>query len=198
MKFVSILENLKKQHENDVKIQKNGTMLLHPGKMPRSHHTLFAPLEEELIEEYLVEPYAYEFPKEYIEFLKYSNGAKLCTVELQSGKNSFAHSMLVLYGLPKTPPFKRPMDMEEPFDLRDEDLARHPNIPQTWLKCGSFVKEDNFYVTFNIFIDTTTGKIYACEKDEEEILEQWESLDECLCTLFALFQDRKQVYILKR
>lgn len=196
MEFIKILENLKKQYANDMIIRKNGTILLHPGKMPRSHHMLFAPLEEELIEEYLVKPYVHEFPEEYIKLLKYSNGANLCTIEIQIGKNKLAHSMLVIYGLPKTSPYERADDMEEPFDLRVEDLARHPNISNQWLKCGSFIKEENLYADIDIFIDTQSGRIYACEKNKEEILEQWGSLDECLCSLLALLQDRKQVYVL--
>ncbi len=192
MKFICLLEDLKKQYENDIGIRRNGTMLLGPGKIPRSRHMLFVPLLDEHIG-YLVDAYQNDFPEEYIEFLKYSNGANLFCVKLTKTV-TFAYSMFSIYGLPMQPPFSRPDDEEEPFDLRIEDFARHENIPGTWLKCGAYIKDEIFGRMINIFIDTETKHVYACEKNKSEILDDWDSLDECFCSVFESLADCKEEY----
>lgn len=80
MRFFEMLDNLKNDYKNDYSVRKNGTILLCPGKIPRSRHMLFKPLCDKHIEEYLIEQYKNNIPKEYMDFLKYSNGANLYTI----------------------------------------------------------------------------------------------------------------------
>ena len=155
---------------------------------------LFKPLSDEHIEEYLIKQYNNKFPKDYIEFLKYSNGANLNTVKMKTDKFSFASSLFIIFGLPRTPPFNRPFDMEEPFDMRIEDLARHKELPKTWLKCGTYIRNYNFNIQNDIFIDTKTNKVYACIKNKKDIVDSWDNLDECFCSILDSFANSKLEY----
>lgn len=192
MKFFELLETLKTEYKDNCVVRKNGTLVLGPGKMPRALHMLFAPLSEDDIDEFLVQPCCYEFPKEYIEFLKYSNGAVLHTAEykLKNGL-SFAHSMFTIYGLPKTPPYERPENMEEPFDLRVEDNRRHPKTSQHWIKCGAYIRESEITTVIYIFIDTKTKEVYGCTEKKATPIEHWSNLDECFCDIFSRFSTDK-------
>ena len=164
MEIFKLIEELKMNYKNDCRIRKNGTILLGSDqKLPLySRHILFEPLTDELINEFLVNEYNYTFPKQYTTFLKYSNGMSLFTAKRKVGKYKVSLSVFTIYGLPRTQPFGRPQDMEEPFDVRVEDLGRHEEIPPQWLKCGSYKKEDDeFDITYDIFIDTVSEHIYS-------------------------------------
>lgn len=165
-------------------VRKNGTLLLSPGKIPKSKHMLFNSLEDEYIEEFLVSEYSNEFPKEYINFLKYSNGANLFNVKIKNQKFEYAYAMFIIFGLPLTSPFERSLDMEEPFDVRVEDLARHEKISDKWLKCGTYIKDCDFRFNNDIFIDTETHRVFSCRKNDFEIVDSWNSLDECFCNIY--------------
>ncbi|MBR3919184.1 MAG: hypothetical protein IKJ59_10675 [Clostridia bacterium] len=185
MEFINLLENMKKDYSNDILIRENKTLLLGLGKTPKCRHMLFAPLMKEHIAEFLVSDYKRTFPTEYIDFLMYSNGANLCAELIEINGFKLAHSMFVLYGLPLTQPLGRPHDMEEPFDIRIEDLSRHKNIPETWLKCGTYVIE-NSYEDIDIFIDTETKIVNSCAKNTDKIISTWNDIDSCFCYLFNL------------
>ncbi len=195
MRFFELLDNLKQQYADNYVVRENGTLLLGPGKIPRSKHMLFKPLKDEYIKEFLVSQYANEFPTEYVKFLKYSNGAVLYTIRLKKPKFEYAFPLFVILGLPLTSPFDRPKDMEEPYDVRIEDLDRHKDLPQAWLKCGKYVKEYKTNTRYDIFIDTTNGKVYSCKEKESVVEDSWENLDECFCTIFETFFDCKEEYI---
>ena len=64
------------------------------------------------------------------------------------------------------------------------DINCHDDIPETWLKCGSYTKDFNFSVTNDIFIDTVTGQVFACQRDHKDIVDTWKSFDECLCSIY--------------
>lgn len=194
MLFFDYIETLKEFYKNDVIIRKNGTMLLGIDKIPKCRHMLFNPLTDELITSFLTSEYKGKFPKEYIDFLQYSNGANLYTVKLKTEKFEFAHSMFVIFGLPRTKPFDRPSDMEEPFDLRVEDLGRNNKIPKTWLKCGTYVKNYDFKIQNDIFIDTETNNVYSCIKNQNKIMDTWDNLDSCFCSIFNSIIDSKSEY----
>lgn len=198
MEFFKILDNLKEQYKNDMVVRKNDTILLHPDKVPRCKHMLFNPLTDEIIKEYLVDVCVQKFPDEYIRFLKYSNGANLATSKVwhtvKSKKIATAHSSFIIFGLPRTPPFSRKPDMEEPFDLRIEDLRRHDDVPEHWIKCGTYSKEPNFAIPYDIFIDTHTEKVYSCITEKSEIVDSWETLDECFCSIYNALLDSKEEY----
>ena len=198
MKFIKILEELKRSYINNICVRNNGTLLLGPGTSPRSEHMLYAPLTDKILDEYLVFQYKFAFPKEYIEFLKYSNGADLCIVKMwhniKGKKIPTASVLFTIFGIPMKSPFARPQDEEEPFDVRIEDLARNDKIPEHWLKCGCYNRDYDFNNLYDIFIDTNTGKVYSCIKNKSDVLDSWESLDDCLCDIYASFSNRKSEY----
>lgn len=194
MKFIKYIQNLKDEYRKNFIVRGNGTLLLGPDKIPNCRHMLFQPLMDNYIQSYLVSEYKNSFPKEFIEVLKCSNGANLYSVKLNSEGVSFAHSMFVIFGLPLTSPFGRPFDREEPFDIRVEDLARHDEISDKWLKCGTYIKEYNFNIQNDIFIDTETNQVYACEKNRNTVVDSWTSLDNCFCSIFEMLSDSMYEY----
>ena len=198
MRFIEILEELKEINKNNTCIRNNGTLLLCPNTIPKSSHMLYAPLSDKVLDEYLISQYKFTFPQEYIEFLKYSNGADLCIVKMwRNIKNKripTASVLFSIFGLPQKPPFARPQDEEEPFDLRIEDLARSTKIPKHWLKCGCYKRNYDFHNLYDIFIDTNTSKVYSCIKNDDNIIDSWGSLDECFCDIYASFLNRNEEY----
>lgn len=185
MKFADKLRTLKTLNTEKSVQRKNGTVLIEPSDIPKCRHMLFQGLDRLDIEEFLVANYNNMFPQEYIELLQAFNGANLCTVKVcvKAANVCFAESLLTVYGLPRTQPFNRLAECEEPFDVRVEDLARNEEIPNSWLKCAAYDKIPGF-IRVDIFIDTSDGKVYACPKNESEILREWNDLDTCLCELF--------------
>lgn len=198
MKFFKILDELKKQYENDKLTRANGTILLHPDRVPRARHMLYKPLDDKLINDYLVSQYIHVFPKEYIEFLKYTNGAELCTTRvwhtIKKKRIPVAGALFIIYGLPRTQPFGRPQDMEEPADMRIENLRRHDDSPKTWLACGSYIRNYDLKINYDIFIDTETGNVYSCVRNTATIVDSWDSLDDCFCSIYHSFDDMKDEY----
>lgn len=196
MNFISLIEKLEEEFGDDKLVRKNGTILYGPGTIPKCRHMVFRGLEEEYIKEFVLDEYKLKFPPEYLELLRHLNGANLLNIKIsfeakkrfkaKKEKIEFAHSLLCLYGIPHTPPMGRPIDMEEPFDMRVEDYARHPEIPEQWLKCGRYANGGDAGNDTDIFIDTETEKVYSVNKNEKEIVSEWDSLDECLCSLWDL------------
>ena len=185
MRFFVILEKLKEEYADNCIVRKNGTILLGPGKIPKCRHMLFAPLSDAKIKKFLIAEYANHFPEPYIQFLKYTNGANLCMVKMNTSRHSFASSGLTIYGLPMTQPYSRPQDREEPYDVRVEDLGRHESVPNTWLKVGSYYDRSvKPHIMNEIFIDTETDQIHACPKLKADIVANWDSFDDCLCELY--------------
>lgn len=198
MKFFKILDTLKEQYKDDMKIRNNGTILLMPRAVPRARHMLYKPLDDKLIEEFLVSQYIHKFPQTYIEFLKYTNGADLCTTKMwhtiKKKRIPTASGLFTVYGLPRTPPYSRDPEMEEPFDMRIEDLSRHDDIPTEWLKCGSYTRNYDFHSKTDIFIDPKDEKVYGCIRNQNDIVDSWNNLDECFCSVFHSFDDMKDEY----
>lgn len=194
MHFNDLLRELKVAFASDCLVRTNGTLLLSPGKIPKCRHMLFRPMRDNDILSFLVSEYRGVFPKEYIEFLQCSNGANLYYVKLTTSAHSIAYPMLTLFGLPMTPPSGRPLDMEEPYDIRIEDLARSRNIPNTWLKCGTYIREYDFKTIYDIFVDTTSKQAFSTKKNDSIVVEHWENLDDCLCSIFSRLSTSKLEY----
>ncbi len=206
MKVFKKIDALKELYANDSLIRNNGTVILAPGRMPAFKHMLFKPLTQELIDEYLIAEYKNKFPEQYIEFLKYSNGAQLYVYKILSSAKPkrrmppiyFASIALNINGLPRTPPFGRTPDMEEPFDLRIEDLRRHDDVPDTWLKVGRYTKNQkgNEIVgdQYDIFIDCVTQETYGCLVDHFVLDQKWPSLDDCLCAVMDMVSEYNSEY----
>ena len=197
MDFFYLIDVLKEECKNNTIIRDNETLLLNPNKIPKAQHILYKPLSVELIDEYLVKVYSNTFPPQYIEFHKYSNGIELFMFKILIGKFEFAGSNLTLYGLPRTKPFDRPADMEEPFDIRVEDLRRHDGIPNTWLKVGTYRLEYELGGEADIYIDCDSQRVFATKRDKCSVEEQWDSLDICLCDLFHRAQNSHLEYRFK-
>lgn len=198
MDFFKILDSLKEQYKDDMKIRDNGTILLSPGTIPNYRHMLFKPLDEKLIERFLISQCVHKFPKSYIEFLRYSNGANLCVAKMwhtiKKKRIPTASGLFTIFGLPRTQPYGRPPEMEEPFDMRMEDLRRHDDIPNSWLKCGVYARNYEFLSRAGIFIDPETEKVYACIDGESDVVDSWNNLDECFCSIYHSFDDMKDEY----
>lgn len=196
MLFFSKLDKLKEEYKYDCRIRKNGSVLLGSDKtLPLySRHTFFKPLTQDLIDEYLVRDYRYSVPEQYISFLKYSNGLSLFTTKRMIVGFKIARPTFTVYGIPRTQPYGRDLEMEEPFDIRVEDLKRHNDIAENWLKCGSFTRDTNFDVTYDIFIDTTTNRVYSCIRNDNRIAYDWSDFDSCLCDLFDSLKNTKIEY----
>ena len=201
MEFFKFITDVKKEYASDCIIRENKTILLVPGKIPKCKYMLFEALSQNLIDDFLVSHFSgITFPEDYIELLKTTNGTNLFFFFFNSGKFSFANSMLVILGLPRTQPFGRPLDMEEPFDIRVENLARHKNIAAHWLKCAIWTQIEDVEKGDNqtdIFIDTVTNKVFACRKNQDEIVKEWSNLDECLCYIIDSFKELKDEYELE-
>lgn len=198
MKFFKILESVKEQYKDDMIIRDNGTILLMPRVVPRARHMLFKPLDDNLIEEFLISQYVHRFPRTYVEFLKYTNGANLCTTKvwhtIKKKRIPTAGVLFTIFGLPRTQPYGRPPEMEEPFDMRIEDLGRHDDIPSAWLKCGTYTRNYDMNSETDIFIDPKDEKVYACIRNQNVIVDSWNNLDDCFCSIYHSFDDMKDEY----
>ena len=198
MEFLNIIRELVKEYDGNIIRRKNNTLLLGPGDMPRCRHMLYAPLTKEYYDVHLIKQYKNKFPEEYLYLLEHVNGFELLKVRLLSQRvGFFASSILIIFGLPVTPPYSRQPDMEEPFDIRVEDnLRRHPQTPVSWLKCGHFTKNYNFKVKYALYIDTESGKVYSIIANAKKfkIEDEWESLDNCLCSIYNAYKDCEEEY----
>ncbi len=209
MKVFSLIDNLKAIYENNKTVRKNNTVLLCPGTIPKAKHMLFQGLSQDIIDEYLIDSYKNIVPPQYIEFLKYSNGGTFYMYKVQSERKvglktkkiEFASSGLTIFGIPRTPPYERAIDMEEPFDIRIEDLRRHKAIPKSWLGVGRYhineIGSDTAGIEASLFIDCDSQKAYACVVDEYTIIEEWNSFDECLCNIFDREKNYKDLYLVR-
>ncbi len=189
MKIFKLLDQIKEEYKDDCVVRKNETLICRFRKMPKCRHMFYKPLTDELIKEWLVDECKLTMPKQYLEFLKYSNGISLFGAKTIYMGYTMAVTLLVIYALPRTAPFTRPFDEEEPFDIRVEDLRRHKNISKRWLKCGNWYKDCYFDTRLTIFIDTDTQRVYSSEEDSDKIVQEWDSFDECLCDLIETLKD---------
>ena len=197
MNFFSFVNELKEEHAKNTLRRANKTLLLNPGKIPKAQHILYEPLTPECIDEYLIKAYKNTVPDQYIQFLRYSNGIELFMFKILYGKFSFAGSNLTIYGIPRTKPFGRPADMEEPFDIRIEDLRRHKDIPDTWLKVGTYRLRYEMGSEADLYIDCNSQRVFSTKRDQRNIEEQWDSFDVCLCDLFQRAQNSRPEYRFK-
>ena len=197
MLIFSKIDALKEEYKSDCTIRKNGTILLGSDKLLPlySRHILFKPLTQRLIDEFLISDYRYTVPEQYLDFLRYSNGMDLFTTIRKVVGYRIARPTFTIYGLPRTQPYGRDPEMEEPFDVRIENLGRHDDIPDNWLKCGSYTKDSNFDVTYDIFIDTASNHVYSCIRNDNKIVCDWNDLDSCLCDLFEDLKNTKIEYL---
>ena len=192
MEFIKKLEEIKKEYNNDKSVMENGTVLYGLGKIPNSRFSMFKGLTDDVIQQCIIDAYQNVFPKEYIELLKYTNGAYLFTVRLNTKIHSFAFSLLCIFGLAWIPDF---IDYnKKPFDIRVADVERHRNVSPDWLKCATYTDPKDLHTYYDIFIDTTDGKTYSCLKNDYKVVQQWDTLDSALCYMFKTLEDCQTEY----
>ena len=144
MKFLKLVSKLKDEYSSNFVEQKNGTLLLGPSNTLYSKHKLFSGLKSDEINKHLVSEYSNPFPQELITLLKVLNGGSLFNSQIDFGDFKLTRTRLSIFGFPRTKPFGRPDNEEEPFDIRIEDLKRHKNLSKSWLKFGSYVFNGDF------------------------------------------------------
>lgn len=195
MRIVEMIHSLIDDYADYMVTQKNGTILLKPGKIPKCRHMIFKGLSPEIINEYLKKEYRETFPDEFAELLTIYNGFSLYWVKLKAEpKIEFAASMITVYGLPMLPPYDRPKDEDEPFDIRIEDLRRHKKVPAHWLKFGDFIHEYQFDPVTELFCNTKAGTVHAVNRGDYKVLKSWNCIDDCLCDLVNYYSDSALEY----
>ena len=202
MQFFDRLENLKEQYKDDCIVQPHGAVRMHPGVFPNARHTLFKPLTDEIIEEYLVKEYVPPFPEDIKELLKYTNGAHLFGVELKypnrkpkwSRQKGYSLSgiRLSLLGLPGVPPMMRGLDRLEPADIRVEDIE-HWGFNEKCLKFGFYEPHELGKDRYDLYHSVENSHIWMCNKDV--VVREWDTMDDCLCGLFDESLDKPLIYI---
>ena len=182
MRFIDKCKKLISFYDSDALVRDNGTILLSSDGDLFCRHMLFRGITVELLNS-LIKSYRGILPENYIDFLKFSNGANLCWVKIKvSDDIEFSQSLLNIYGIPTKLPCKYE---EEPFDIRLEDLSRHKKTPKHWLKFGSYILPNDLPCNLrDLFIDVCDFKIYSCIKNQSNIEKTWNNFDECLCELF--------------
>ena len=191
MNFISECKKLIDYYCNDIVVRNNGTILLSSDGNLFCKHMFYRGVTDELLNA-LVKSYSGSLPKSYTDFLRFSNGANLYWVTIKADTDiKFSQSMLNIYGIPSKQPCKYE---EEPFDIRLEDLSRHRQTPDFWLKIGSYIlPNDPSCSLHDLFIDVYDLKVYSCIKNQLNIDKIWNDLDECLCELFELLSKAEEI-----
>ena len=185
MKFIERIEALKSTYTDIQRGVRDRALLLGVFKHtpPLAEHMLFLPMPKEVQEE-LVARYRREFPEQLLEVYGYMNGANLFWSSKKVGKFQIPFQYLSVYGVPLSYDRKQ----IEPFNISIEDLNRPDGTPDAWLKFGSYITPDDKSKRWDLFADTETGQVYSVENRSPscEVKERWNSIDECLCSLFDM------------
>ena len=185
MRFLKMVDAIIDEHHSNMVKKKNGAIFMDPGHIPNARHIVFPGLKQEEIDQYLVSVYRQPFPTSYQYLLRHLNGAELCVIRLNSQNFSFACATLVIYGLPKRPPQAGEIEKLEPFDVRVEDLRRHSQLPNNFLKVASYFINEDFRTRIDMFIDTEDEKVYAYQECSTNMVDSWDNLDDALCDVLA-------------
>ena len=194
MIFLDLVHDLQQSYKNDMIVEKNGTLLLAPGSVPKARHILYRKLSLDELNECLINNYKNSFPKQYAELLTGFNGMNLFRAKMITEKFEFSSSFLTIFGFPRTPPSKRPPDEDEPFDVRIEDFDSPETIPSAWLRCGRYKTVLGYGGEADIYIDTTDEHVYSCNANTDVVIQKWDDLDECLCSIFEFASKSKTEY----
>ena len=185
MRFVEKLTEL--QRSNSVKVQANGTKLVGIPEQtpPLANHYIYAPMFSNL-RKHLIESYQRTIPGQLLEIYEAANGCNLFWRCMEIGRKKFKIpvAQLSVFGVPGG---TNTVDTIEPYNISVEDLNRPANTPVTWLKIGSYRDfSDTQPVEYDLFTDVETGKVYSVIRNFSVCRTEhmWDSIDECLCTLF--------------
>lgn len=157
----------------------NGTVLV--GKAPHVGseawlHELFKPLsKDDCIE--IESALKTKLPKEYKDFLTSDyNGLRIFVTTFS------------LYGLRKQ--FGRSFDAAaQPFSIITPNSVEKPkNAKDSYFFIGGYGKDNS-----KLYIDTQTGKVHYCKKNDATSLAEWNSFDEMISAeldrIFSLFDE---------
>ena len=181
--FLEKCENLIAEYKDNCRIQNNGTVLLNPGKMPRSRHALYKGLEQKHIKTFLVDAYENEMPKEYLELIEVFNGLNLFTVKInykgEKGEFSFACPRFMIFGIPRTSSQNRKKDEEEPFDITTVEVTESLNVVRNVDDLKNKLKEMSIDVSRETF-EEVKKEVVENIKTPEDVEIDYEMLLEML------------------
>lgn len=189
MKFIDKVCKLKAGYDESRCERRDKTILygLSPKVPPIADHIIHDPMPDDVMKN-MVENYMLEFPAQLLEIYREMNGASLfCDAEDRAFRKNIVRIPIFrfsIYGTPLTYDRKH----MEPFNISIEDLNRPEGTPKHWLKFGSYSEPKSKYECVDLFADTTSGEVFALENRSPkcEILESWNSIDDCLCAVFDL------------
>jgi len=163
-----IISELKPYEKYGTIIQENGTKLI--GKAPHIApmawlHSIFKGLEINDVEIIATELNT-EIPKEYVEFLTFSNGLGLFT------------GTLSLFGRRTSYERVAEINARQPFSLRTINIHEKPsNSNENYFYIGSYNWDGSL-----VFIDKLNNKVHRCDRDDGEILKTWTDFSDFLKT----------------
>jgi hypothetical protein len=115
------------------------------------------------------------------------NGGDLfwITLYMRKTQRRIPYRCLSLYGVPD------PCDPRqiEPINIRYEDFRSRPSdTPKHMLKFASFYVSGNSRTLYDLFVDTQTQVVHSAVHDAKnwEVINSWDSIDDCLCDVFDL------------
>lgn len=150
----------------------------------RAKHVVFSPMSQGMID-HLVQSYKQNVPDDLLTLYKTMNGGDLfwTTRTIKGTKLQIPVCMFSIYGIP----FANSSGNLQPFNISLEDLNRPAHTPTNWLKFGAYYEPNNFSNKRDLFIDTDVGGVYSVDRGNCEcyVLKEWESIDQCLCEVFA-------------
>ena len=189
MRFVEKITELEGSHP--VKVQYNGTKLVGIPEQspPVADHYIYSPMSAQL-KKHLIESYKRMIPRQLLELYDAANGCNLFwrCMHLAGGKFKIPVAQLSVYGVPAGP---NAVDAIEPYNISVEDLNRPKGTPDHWLKFGNY---RDFSLTnmveYDLYVDVESGQASSVMRkaSQWEILQTWDSIDECLCDLFVYIQ----------
>ncbi len=149
----------------------------------RARHIVFSPMSEALAD-HLVASYKGNVPDPLMRLYRTMNGALLFRTMryFAAARVSIPVCRFSIYGIPTA----NPQAGLEPFNIGIEDLNRRGNTPTSWLKFGSYYEPMDAANRRELYIDTKTCAVHAVDQSAKEcsVLQQWPSLDACLCDIF--------------
>jgi hypothetical protein len=191
MRFIEKMEQLRQSYRAE-DTQLRGTVYLYgvntfDPKPPLAEHLVFSPMPKRVMED-LVNDYVYPFPEQLLTLYRYMNGAIMFWKVLYLGKDRtrIPNNSFAIYGLPD-PHDPRQL---EPFSIKIEDFRNRPgDAPRHMLKFGGFYRQGDLSRTlYYLFVDTQTQAVHSIEHGSKkwEIIDTWDSIDDCLCEVFDL------------
>ncbi len=185
MKIFELIDELKEQYRDDSEVQKTGTLLLgvNAGKPLVSKHEVFKPLEKEILDEH-INLYKRKFPEQLYQFYRYANGCRLFLRPYYIREYRLAHIGIAINGFQtlELRMIATPELLTMPFDLITDDLRTLKGRPDGLLKAGSIEMEGS--ERKYIYINTENNETVITDTDKFNIIDRYENLDECLCSLF--------------